>query len=338
MNKIIIWGTGGTTEIFLEKGWFAGNDIIGFADSDGSKKEFKGYKVYSPDELLDMMGKIDYLVICSRFYLDILKQCIQLKLDWDKIVVTENEGEVLCKEVFERLQEVSPQRYNEIKYCKFIHTKRNEYDVIDKELRVGRERFSGREYLDEYFRFRTFELVAQEIKRNGVKGAAAELGVFRGVFSALINDIFRDRQIFLFDTFEGFEKNEAENELVKGRCDEGFLEAHVDTNEDIVKAAMPYPEQLRICKGFFPESIPRELYDEKFAFVSLDVDFEESTYQGLRFFYPRMSDGGYIFIHDYRTFFLEGVDMAVKRFEKDENIKLKCVPIADRAGTLIILK
>lgn len=58
---------------------------------------------------------------------------------------------------------------------------------------------------------------------------------------------------------------------------------------------LPYPEKAKICKGLFPASVTAEAEKEKFAFVSLDVDFEESTYEGLKFFYPRLSEGGCIF-------------------------------------------
>ena len=38
---------------------------------------------------------------------------------------------------------------------------------------------------------------------------------------------------------------------------------------------------------------------EKFAFVSLDTDLYKPTLAGLEFFWPRMSKGGFIFIHDF---------------------------------------
>ena len=123
-----------------------------------------------------------------------------------------------------------------------------------------------------------------------------------------------------------------------GRCDDSFIEGHKDTSVEIAQKALPYPDNCIICKGFFPESVTSDAKKENFAFVSLDVDFEESTYQGLSFFYPRLNEGGVIFVHDYNTSFLGGVKLAVSRYERDNNIILKSIPIADRAGTLIILK
>ena len=59
---------------------------------------------------------------------------------------------------------------------------------------------------------------------------------------------------------------------------------------------------------------------------------------GLEFFYPRLAEGGVIFLHDYNSAFLGGVKQAVKRYEKKVGSRLKKVPFADRAGTIVIVK
>lgn len=48
---------------------------------------------------------------------------------------------------------------------------------------------------------------------NGVKDEVAGFGVFSGYFSALINEKFSGRKLFLFDTFEGFNLTEPRKEL-----------------------------------------------------------------------------------------------------------------------------
>lgn len=338
MCKIIIWGTGGRTDYYLSRGYFQNSSIIAFADNDPDKTEYKGVKVIHANEIRDELSKADYLVICSKAYLDILKQCMGLSIAWEKMVLTDNNGDMFCKDAFERLRLVDERLYDNLSFSKFILTKRNEFDKVDNNIHMGVGKYNQDEYLDEYFRFRTFEFMALEIKRRQVKGAVAELGVFRGVFSALINDIFPDKKLYLFDTFEGFNDEEARREIENGYCDESFVEAHKVSGEDAVMSVLPHPKMGVICKGFFPESIPQEAFDESFAFVSIDVDFEESTYQGLKFFFPRLNEGGAIFIHDYHTASLDGVGIAVRRYEKDYGIELKCVPLADRAGTLVIVK
>lgn len=99
-----------------------------------------------------------------------------------------------------------------------------------------------------------------------------------------------------------------------------------------------HPENVIVCKGLFPASVTEEAKEARFAFVSIDVDLEDSTYEGLKFFYPRLNDGGMIFLHDYNEAHLVGVQAAVKRYEADFSVKFKAVPLADRAGTLVIIK
>lgn len=56
------------------------------------------------------------------------------------------------------------------------------------------------------------------------------------------------------------------------------------------------------------------------------------------FFYPRLVQGGYFFIHDYNCQLWDGVQKAIKRYEEENGIILKKVPIADKCGTIIITK
>lgn len=81
-----------------------------------------------------------------------------------------------------------------------------------------------------------------------------------------------------------------------------------------------------------------EFEEERFAFVSVDVDFEGSILESLRYFYPRLNSGGAIFLHGYNNSGLKGVKTAVRRYEKELNVFLAKVPIADEGGTLVIMK
>ena len=67
------------------------------------------------------------------------------------------------------------------------------------------------------------------------------------------------------------------------------------------------------------------------------MDFEESIFEGLKYFYPRLEKGGYIFVHDYNSD-LYGVERAVNRYEVEMGMLLSKVPICDANGTLVITK
>lgn len=192
----------------------------------------------------------------------------------------------------------------------------------------------------DYTRFFTFELCAKEIIENNVAGEVAELGVFRGEFSKFLNEVFYNRKLYLFDTFESFDKRDMDEELENKFMDSKILE-HVsnglkNTDIDIVMSKIKYKDNVILKKGYFPESIGS--LEEKFCFVSLDVDLYKPTLEGLKYFYPRLSQGGYIFIHDYNHELCPGVHAAVKDFEKMINHKINKCPISDFGGTLIITK
>ena len=88
------------------------------------------------------------------------------------------------------------------------------------------------------------------------------------------------------------------------------------------------------CPGVFPASLGG--LEERFCLVSLDVDLEESTLAGLRYFVPRLSPGGYLLLHDWHTPRLAGVERALARYEAERGAPLHAVPLCDINGSLVI--
>lgn len=184
-------------------------------------------------------------------------------------------------------------------------------------------------------RMECFELAVKEIYKRELKGNVAELGVFRGEFAQYINAAFPDKKCYLFDTFDGFDANEALNEMKDGNCTSAFVQAYKQTDIEMVLRRMKYLDNIVIRQGYFPESLGG--LEDTFAFVSLDADFEASIYAGLEYFYPRLEKGGYIFVHDYNSD-LRGVEKAVDRYEADIGLFLCKMPLCDANGTLAIMK
>ena len=46
------------------------------------------------------------------------------------------------------------------------------------------------------------QFMSQEVYRQNIEGAIAELGVFRGFNASVMNHFFPDRKLYLFDTFD----------------------------------------------------------------------------------------------------------------------------------------
>ena len=176
-------------------------------------------------------------------------------------------------------------------------------------------------------RFGAVLLAIQDIQKNHIKGAFAEAGVYQGFLSKFIHDHAPDRKLYLFDTFEGFP-----SQNLKNGPDNRFK----DTSIEIIKKRLGNMDNVIIKKGFFPESA-KDLKNQEFAFAMLDFDLYDSILAALEFFYPRMTNGGYIFLHDYHSPESEsGVSRATEEFMKDK--KEKIVGIPDACGSVIIRK
>lgn len=183
---------------------------------------------------------------------------------------------------------------------------------------------------------------AKYAEETGLVGSVAECGVYVGDFAYYINKYFYDRKFYLIDTFEGFSRDDVEIEKSLG--DVRFIEGHFAEEEnqfrlnidlvDIINKKMPYIENCRIKKGYFPDSV----YDiqEMFCFVNLDMDLYKPMYEGINFFYPKMCKNGVILLHDYYNEELPGVKKAVEDFEKERGEKFYKLPAGDECSIAII--
>lgn len=307
-----------------------------------------GAAAYTPEEALQHIEDVDYILVTAanlEARQSIYRQAVLLGYPEEKLLFVHNDFmELQMDKIHEQddsiLQKLVPRIYAEQKKHAFNREKgkhvtyASEADVWDKNRLIGTGRLvDDQYYMLDYERFRTFELVASEIRRRNVQGATAELGVFRGVFSRLIHAQLPERRHYMYDSFESFRPKEIEDEIVKGVNTQVFCERYKNTSPEVAMEGMVSPENCVIRKGFFPESLASEDKDVRFVFVSIDVDMEESTYQGLRFFYPRMEKGGFIFMHDYNA---SAIRNAVWRYEKDLGDIIRGVHLSDCCGTLVI--
>lgn len=181
-----------------------------------------------------------------------------------------------------------------------------------------------------YKRHLAIECIAREIYKNGIGGAVAEAGVYKGVTAQVINRCFPDRKLYLFDTFEGFDERDQIREDEENRHHTKL--DFTDTSVEFVLEQMIYPNNCIIKKGWFPKSASG--IEEKFAFVRLDMDLYEPIYAGLEFFYPLMEKGGYIAVHDCRSRYFDGARNALLDFCREKHLNYMCMP--DPLGKAVI--
>ncbi len=315
--EIYVYGTGCGAGALIDEALPA-ERVTAFVDRESSGGSFLGRPVIPPEALRGR--KVDLLIVACRRAGEIARECRELGLDEDKLLFTKNR---LVPVDRNRNYDTARAVLGDAWVDRLLTSER----LIRVPLRTERERITGPEADNDYVRLKTLEALCERLE--DVPGAAAELGVFRGDFARWLNRLLPDRMLYLFDTFEGFDEAESEG------CGEGFLAAHRGTAAARVLRGMPFPDRVVLRAGLFPQTA-EDLDGERFALVSLDVDLEESTLSGLRFFVPRMSPGGCILLHDYNNPRLPGVRRALARFEAEHG-RLAAVPLCDVSGTLVLL-
>lgn len=161
----------------------------------------------------------------------------------------------------------------------------------------------------------------QYVVARGITGAFVECGVWRGgSVLAMILKLqqlgVRDRDIYLYDTFEGMTAPTTADisayepsalatwrtATAQGRRAWDRLFSPAVFNESDVRRLLHesgYPEaRLHFVKGpverTLPATIPGDL-----ALLRLDTDWYESTLHELEHLYPRLKKGGVLIIDDY---------------------------------------
>ncbi|MDQ1375716.1 MAG: O-methyltransferase [Actinomycetota bacterium] len=166
----------------------------------------------------------------------------------------------------------------------------------------------------------TIDAVAYVLQRD-IPGALVECGVWKGgsvlaMIRALQSKGVTDRDVYLFDTFEGMTRpterdtsrynapalevwtsNESEQTVPW----DGFFNPDI-FNIDTVRALIlgtGYPQsRIHFVKGRVEDTLP-DLAPPALALLRLDTDWYDSTWHELVHLYPRVSVGGAIIIDDY---------------------------------------
>ena len=206
------------------------------------------------------------------------------------------------------------------------------WEVAVKNKTVSKELLKIERFYHDKVRFYNLWFQVGRLKKNKVEGTFAELGVHRGETAKAIHLMDADRRFYLFDTFEGFNKKDLEQEQ---QNDERFsTEMFADTSLEKTKTYISGNENLVFKPGFFPETT-KGLEKETFAFVHIDADLYAPTIEALKFFYPKLNKGGVIIIHDYNHNW-DGVTKAINEFIT--TIPESLIGLADWQGSAMIIK
>lgn len=184
----------------------------------------------------------------------------------------------------------------------------------DAQFNAYLDRFDEREVFNTHRRWMLWQLLRLVCD---VPGDTAECGVFEGSSSWLICSATQDRgrTHHLFDSFEGLSVPEPRDGAY---WEAGFLAA----GEDVVARKLePFTKMLEFHKGWIPDRF-LEVEDKTFAFVHVDVDLHQPTFDSVEFFYPRLSLGGILLCDDYGFTSCPGATEAVDSFLSDKPEKM----------------
>ncbi len=174
--------------------------------------------------------------------------------------------------------------------------------------------------------------IAQSNELSSI-GDWVQIGVWKGggalFLRALMDDLGYKTNLHLYDTFEGWVKEDLHH-----KKDLGFIEALGDVKEAInscyLNDVTTLFNQFELnSKVYFnkcdinyiePLDLPQSI-----SLLHIDVDFFEPIYSSLTKFYPNVNKGGIIIVDDYYLNLVnckEAVDLFIKKNQLENQIEI----------------
>jgi len=198
-------------------------------------------------------------------------------------------------------------------------------DLLDAVRRRTQARRQREYHAAVYARYRNFtmikpatyaaNLLVVEDHRN-IPGCVVECGTWKGGMSAgMAHLLGKERQYFLFDSFEGLPPAEPTKDGAKAvayQADpkgEMYYDNCTAAKTDAVAAMELAGVRYQIFQGWFNDTLPTFVPPEPIAILRLDGDWYESTMTCLRYLVPHLAPEGIVILDDYGTW--DGCSKAV---------------------------
>lgn len=183
-----------------------------------------------------------------------------------------------------------------------------------------------------------------------VPGAFVECGVWRGGSMMAVAHALReagadDRELYLFDTYEGMTAPTAADRDFRGRRAEvifrrtklganssDWCRAGLDeVRANLTRTGYP-PQRMHFVKGSVEQTLPQAA-PEQIALLRLDTDWYASTKHELVHLWPRLVPGGVCIIDDYGHW--RGSRQAVDEYFAEQGIRVLLHRL-DHTGRLVV--
>ena len=169
------------------------------------------------------------------------------------------------------------------------------------------------------------------LKKNKISGAIAEVGVYKGTTARLFHESFPEKKLLLFDTFEGFDRRDIDHKKENSNARIGGWDVSIKEVKDFVGSS----ELIQFIPGYFPNTTIDVNPKNQYALVHLDADLYNPQLSGLEYFYPRVTKGGVIIIHDCNNEYFGSAKALDEFFQKKPEIP---IIIPDKSGSAVVIK
>lgn len=214
-----------------------------------------------------------------------------------------------------------------------------EWERMKKSGQVDPELIRLEKHYPDKVRFFNWWFQVERLRRDGVQGDFAELGVYKGESAKVLHLMDPSRTFHLYDTFEGFKEEDLEGET--GEAATYTTRNFADTSVKAVRRYLGDSDRFVFHTGRFqphPQTLPLrggEQGEGFFALVNMDADLYAPTKAGLEYFYPLLNPGGVLLVHDY-NYKWPGIIKAVDEFAA--NIPEALIMVPDMEGTVMFVK
>ena len=171
-----------------------------------------------------------------------------------------------------------------------------------------------------------------QVLKNKVPGDFIETGVWRGGATIFMRAMLKacgdtSRTVWVADSFEGLPEPD-EQTYPKDKGDQHHTHRELAIRLETVKENFGkydlLDDQVCFLKGWFKDTLPTAPI-EKLAILRLDGDMYESTMDGLRSLYHKLSPGGFLIVDDYGA--VDACREAVCDFRNEHGIDDEIVKI-----------
>jgi len=158
---------------------------------------------------------------------------------------------------------------------------------------------------------------------TGLEGDFVECGTNRGGTAMLVvkylGSLLHDRQIFLFDTFQGLDQSvSTADEMTR-------LTGHyVECYEETAARFSPFPN-VKAIRGMVPEVL-RTSAPEKIAFLHIDLNAAEPERAAIEMLWPRLSPGAPVVFDDYAWVACQNQKNALDEFAALAGVRILSLP------------